>query len=281
VCEIGYEDIGGYTREMAQIKEIVEPFFKYPKFFKTLGVKPTSGLLLTGPSGCGKTLIVKALANEIGAFFFLINGPEVISKLAGESEANLRKAFEEAEKHSPAIIFIDEIDSIAQNREECNGEVEKRIVSQLSTLMDGFTNRSNIFVIGATNRPHIIDPALRRFGRFDIEIDLGVPDEHDRLEIFRIHSQNMKLHDDVDPEAIAKDTDGLVGADIAALCTEAALQCFREKKESMKEEEEDLMGEEFLASLFITQEHFKRATATLKSRLAKRKVHNMVLTLSV
>ncbi|CAN0410947.1 unnamed protein product, partial [Phaeothamnion confervicola] len=168
-------------------------------------------------------------ANETGAFFFLINGPEIMSKMAGESESNLRKAFEEAEKNAPAIIFIDEIDSIAPKREKTNGEVERRIVSQMLTLMDGLKARASVVVIGATNRPNSIDPALRRFGRFDREIDIGVPDENGRLEIFRIHTRNMKLDDDVDPEAIARETHGFVGADMAALCTEAAMQCIREK----------------------------------------------------
>ena len=209
---------------MAQIREMIELPLRHPTLFKTLGVKPPRGVLLYGPPGSGKTLIAKAVANETGAFFFLINGPEIMSKMAGESESNLRKAFEEAEKNAPAIIFMDEIDSIAPKRDKTNGEVERRIVSQLLTLMDGLKGRSNVVVIGATNRPNTIDPALRRFGRFDREIDIGCPDENGRLEIFRIHTRNMKLDDSVDPEMIAKDTHGFVGADIAALCTEAAMQ---------------------------------------------------------
>eukprot|EP00599_Poterioochromonas_sp_BG-1_P011251 CAMPEP_0173155602 /NCGR_PEP_ID=MMETSP1105-20130129/14202_1 /TAXON_ID=2985 /ORGANISM="Ochromonas sp., Strain BG-1" /LENGTH=406 /DNA_ID=CAMNT_0014072057 /DNA_START=142 /DNA_END=1359 /DNA_ORIENTATION=+ len=212
--DVGYDDIGGCRRQMAQIREMIELPLRHPTLFKTLGVKPPRGVLLYGPPGSGKTLIAKAVANETGAFLFLVNGPEIMSKMAGESEANLRKAFEEAEKNAPAIIFIDEIDSIAPKREKANGEVEKRVVSQLLTLMDGLKGRSNVVVIGATNRPNSIDPALRRFGRFDREIDIGVPDENGRLEIFRIHTRNMKLDDDVDPEAIAKQTHGFVGADI-------------------------------------------------------------------
>ncbi|CAN0071430.1 unnamed protein product, partial [Discosporangium mesarthrocarpum] len=204
--DVGYDDIGGCRRQMAQIREMIELPLRHPTLFKNLGVKPPRGVLLYGPPGSGKTLIAKAVANETGtqpvlgirvmvhafgklvvglgvgvrawAFFFLINGPEIMSKMAGESESNLRKAFEEAEKNAPAIIFIDEIDSIAPKREKTNGEVERRIVSQMLTLMDGLKARASVVVIGATNRPNSIDPALRRFGRFDREIDIGVPDEN-------------------------------------------------------------------------------------------------------
>ena len=233
--EVGYDDIGGVRRQLAQIREMIELPLRHPTLFKTLGVKPPRGVLLYGPPGSGKTLIARAVANETGAFFFLINGPEIMSKMAGESESNLRKAFEEAEKNAPSIIFIDEIDSIAPKREKTNGEVERRIVSQMLTLMDGLKGRASVVVIGATNRPNSIDPALRRFGRFDREvcrrgcvcalrpdkvttfscvptarrgcgvtlpgfvawlswqIDIGVPDENGRLEIFRIHTRNMKV----------------------------------------------------------------------------------------
>jgi transitional endoplasmic reticulum ATPase len=169
--------VGGVRKQMAQIRELVELPLRHPQLFKTIGVKPPKGILLYGPPGSGKTLIARAVANETGAFFFLINGPEIMSKLAGESESNLRKAFEEAEKNAPAIIFIDEIDSIAPKREKTQGEVERRIVSQLLTLMDGLKSRAHVIVMGATNRPNSIDAALRRFGRFDREIDIGVPDE--------------------------------------------------------------------------------------------------------
>ena len=195
--EVGYDDVGGVRKQMAQIRELVELPIWHPQLFKSISVKPPKGILLYGPPGSGKTLISKAVANETGAFFFLINGPEIMSKLAGESESNLRKAFEEAEKNAPSIIFIDEIDSIAPKREKTNGEVERRIVSQLLTLMDGLKSRSHVIVMGATNQPNNIDPALRRFGRFDREIDIGVPNEVGRLEVLRIHTKKMKLAEDV------------------------------------------------------------------------------------
>jgi transitional endoplasmic reticulum ATPase len=256
--EVGYDNIGGVRRQLAQIREMIELPLRHPQLFKTLGVKPPRGVLLYGPPGSGKTLIARAVANETGAFFFLINGPEIMSKMAGESEANLRKAFEEAEKNAPSIIFIDEIDSIAPKREKANGEVERRIVSQMLTLMDGLKGRASVVVIGATNRPNSIDAALRRFGRFDREIDIGVPDENGRLEILRIHTRNMKLADDVDLEAIAKQTHGFVGADIAALCTESAMQCIREKMELI-DMEGDTIDAEILASMNVTMDHFKYA----------------------
>ncbi|EFN58799.1 hypothetical protein CHLNCDRAFT_140589 [Chlorella variabilis] len=274
--EVGYDDVGGVRKQMAQIRELVELPLRHPQLFKTIGVKPPKGILLYGPPGSGKTLIARAVANETGAFFFLINGPEIMSKLAGESESNLRKAFEEAEKNAPAIIFIDEIDSIAPKREKtqaseeawgqgcgdglerAKGEVERRIVSQLLTLMDGLKSRSHVIVMGATNRPNSIDPALRRFGRFDREIDIGVPDEIGRLEVLRIHTRNMKLDEDVDLEAISRDTHGYVGADLAALCTEAALQCIREKMDVIDLEDESIDAE-VLNSMAVTMDHFKTA----------------------
>lgn len=288
--EVGYDDVGGVRKQMAQIRELVELPLRHPQLFKAIGVKPPKGILLYGPPGSGKTLIGRAVANETGAFFFLINGPEIMSKLAGESEGNLRKAFEEAEKNAPSIIFIDELDSIAPKREKTHGEVERRIVSQLLTLMDGLKSRSHVIVMGATNRPNSIDPALRRFGRFDREIDIGVPDEVGRLEILRIHSKNMKLADNVscssacsccllclpsfpimssfikknlmpsqvDLERVARDTHGYVGADLAALCTEAALQCIREKMDVIDLEDETIDAE-VLNSMAVTNEHFQTA----------------------
>ncbi|URD98151.1 cell division cycle protein 48 [Musa troglodytarum] len=227
--EVGYDDVGGIRKPMAQIRELVELPLRHPQLFKSIGVKPPRGILLYWPPVTGKTLIAKAIANETGVFFLCINGPKIMSKLAGESESNLRDAFEEAEKNAPSIIFIDEIDSIAPKREKTHGELERRVVSQLLTLMDGLKSRSHVIVIGATNRPNSIDSAFRRFGRFDREIDIGVPDEVGRLEVLRIHTKNMKLAEDVNLERVAKDTHGYVGADLAALSTEAALQCIREK----------------------------------------------------
>lgn len=256
--EVGYEDIGGCRKQMAQIREMIELPLRHPTLFKTLGVKPPRGVLLYGPPGSGKTLIAKAVANETGAFFFLINGPEVMSKMAGEAEANLRRAFEEAEKNAPAIIFIDEIDSIAPKREKTNGEVERRVVSQLLTLMDGLKGRGQVVVIGATNRQNSIDPALRRFGRFDREIDIGVPDDNGRLEILRIHTRNMKLAPDVRLEELASSTHGFVGADLAQLCTEAALSCIREKMDLI-DLEDDTIDAQVLSSMAVTQEHFSSA----------------------
>merc|ERR1712110_1235966 len=256
--DVGYDDIGGCKKAMAQIREMIELPLRHPALFKTLGVKPPRGVLLYGPPGSGKTLIARAVANETGAFFFLINGPEIMSKMAGESESNLRKAFEEAQKNAPAIIFIDEIDSIAPKRDKTNGEVERRIVSQLLTLMDGLNQRAHVVVMAATNRPNSIDPALRRFGRFDREVDIGIPDETGRMEILRIHTKNMKLADDVELEVVAKETHGHVGSDIAALCSEAALQQIR-KKMDLIDLDDDEIDAEVLDSLAVTADDFKWA----------------------
>ena len=261
LADVGYDDIGGCRKQMAQIRELVELPLRHPQLFKSIGIKPPRGILMYGPPGTGKTLMARAVANETGAFFFLINGPEIMSKMAGESESNLRKAFEEAEKNSPAIIFIDEIDSIAPKREKTNGEVERRVVSQLLTLMDGLKARSNVVVMAATNRPNSIDPALRRFGRFDREVDIGIPDPTGRLEILRIHTKNMKLADDVDLEQIAADTHGYVGSDIAALCSEAAMQQIREKMDLI-DLDEDTIDAEVLDSLGVTMENFRFALGT-------------------
>jgi len=257
--QVGYDDIGGCKKQMAKIREMIELPLRHPQLFKVLGVKPPRGVLLFGPPGTGKTLIARAIANESGAFFFILNGPEIMSKMAGEAEANLRKAFEECEKNAPAILFMDELDSIAPNREKSQGEVEKRVVSQMLTLMDGLKGRKEVIVIGATNRPNVIDPALRRCGRFDREIDIGVPDMLGRLEILNIHTKKMKLAPDVDKEACAKTTHGCVGADLASLCQEAAMQCVREKMDVI-DLDDDVIDAEVLESMFVTNEHFEFAT---------------------
>ncbi|KAJ8754049.1 hypothetical protein K2173_001947 [Erythroxylum novogranatense] len=263
--EVGYDDVGG-VRQLARIRKLVELPLIHPQLFKSIGVKPPKGILLYGPPGSGKTLIARAVANETDAFFFCINGPEIMSKLAGETESNLRKAFEEAEKNAPSIIFIDEIDSIAPKREKTHGEVESRIVSQLLTLMDGLKSREHVIVIGATNCPNSIDPALRRFGRFDREIDIGVPDEVGRLEVLRIHTKNMKLAEDVDLKRIAKDTHGYVGADLVALCTEAGLQCITEKIEV------ESIDAKVLNSMAVNNEHFKTALVSSNPSALREKV---------
>jgi len=256
--DVGYEDIGGCSKQLALIREMVELPLRHPQLFKAIGVKPPRGILLYGPPGTGKTLIARAVANETGAFFFLINGPEIMSKMAGESESNLRKAFEEAEKNAPSIIFIDELDSIAPKRDKVQGEVERRIVSQLLTLMDGLKQRAHVVVMAATNRPNSIDAALRRFGRFDREVDIGIPDDTGRLEILRIHTKNMKLAEDVDLEQISKETHGYVGSDLASLCSEAALQQIRERMDLIDFEDETIDAE-VLNMLAVSQENFRFA----------------------
>jgi transitional endoplasmic reticulum ATPase len=227
--EVGYDTIGGLRPQLAQIKEMVELPLLYPQVFARLGIQAPRGVLMYGPPGTGKTLIARAVANEAGAFFKVINGPEIMSGMPGESEANLRKAFEEASKRAPAIIFIDEVDSIAPSRDKGSGEMERRIVAQLLTLMDGMKDREQVIVIGATNRPNAIDPALRRFGRFDREIEIGVPNAEGRREILDIHTRRIKLAGDVDVGSLAERTHGFVGADLAALCTEAGMKCISDQ----------------------------------------------------
>ncbi|MEN2999340.1 MAG: CDC48 family AAA ATPase [Acidilobaceae archaeon] len=227
VPRITWEDIGDLQEAKERIREIVELPMKHPEIFKHLGIEPPKGILLYGPPGTGKTLLAKALANEIGAYFATINGPEIMSKFYGESEQRLREVFKEAEENAPAVIFIDEIDAIAPKREEVTGEVEKRVVAQLLTLMDGLKERGKVIVIGATNRPDAVDPALRRPGRFDREIEVPMPDKQGRLEILQIHTRHMPLADDVDLERLADITKGYTGADLAALAREAAMQALR------------------------------------------------------
>lgn len=253
---IGYDNIGGCARQLEMIKEAVDLPLRHPELFANVGVSPPRGILLYGPPGTGKTMIARAVANETGAFFFIINGPEVMSKMAGESEANIRKIFKSAEKNAPSIIFIDEIDSMAPKREG-GGEVEKRIVSQLLTLMDGLKPRSNVVVVAATNRPNSLDPALRRYGRFDREINIGVPDIRGRTEILKIHSKKMKMDVSVNLEMIAERTHGFVGADLAQVCTEAGMHCIREK--SIDYDREDLIPDDELRKIVVNSSHFEKA----------------------
>ncbi|MCD6592969.1 CDC48 family AAA ATPase [Candidatus Bathyarchaeota archaeon] len=222
-----YEDIGGLKEEIQRLREMVELPMRHPEIFQRLGIDPPKGVLLHGPPGCGKTLLARAVANESDANFFSINGPEIMSKFYGESEARLREIFQQAEKNAPAIIFIDELDAIAPKREEVTGEVERRVVAQLLALLDGLTGRGNVIVIGATNRPNALDPALRRPGRFDREIEIGIPDKQGRYEILQIHTRGMPLAPDVDLKKLAEMTHGYTGADLAALCRETAMKALR------------------------------------------------------
>jgi len=222
-----YEDIGGIDEEIRRIREMVELPLRHPEIFQRLGIDPPKGVLLHGPPGCGKTLLARAVASESDANFYAINGPEIMSKFYGESEARMRKMFEDAEKNAPGILFIDEIDAIAPKRGEVTGEVERRVVAQLLASMDGLKGRGNVIVIGATNRPDALDPALRRPGRFDREIEIGIPDRDGRFEILQIHTRGMPLAEDVDLPRIAEITHGYTGADLAALCREAAMKALR------------------------------------------------------
>jgi len=222
---VTYDDVGGLENELQRVREMIELPLKNPELFDRLGIDPPKGVLLYGPPGTGKTLIAKAVANEAGASFYAIQGPEIMSKYYGQSEEKLREKFEEAEKNAPSIIFIDEIDSIAPKREEVHGEVERRVVAQLLSLMDGLIGRGQLIVIGATNREDAIDPALRRPGRFDREIEIGVPSSGGRKEILEIHTRGMPKGDDVDLDEFARNTHGFVGADLAALAREAAMNC--------------------------------------------------------
>lgn len=225
VISVTYDDVGGLEDELQKVREMIELPLKNPELFDRLGIDPPKGVLLYGPPGTGKTLIAKAVANEAGANFYSIQGPEIISKYYGQSEEKLREKFDEAEKNAPSIVFIDEIDSIAPRREDVHGEVERRVVAQLLTLMDGMSERGQVIVIGATNREDAIDPALRRPGRFDREIEIGVPSRGGRKVILEIHTRGMPIDEDVDLEDFANNTHGFVGADLAALAREAAMNC--------------------------------------------------------
>ena len=253
-----YEDIGGLDKEIQRVREMIELPLKYPEVFEKLGIEPPKGVLLHGPPGTGKTLIARAVANETDAHFVAVNGPEVIHKFYGESEARLRGVFEEAARHSPSIIFLDEIDAIAPKRAEVTGEVEKRVVAQLLALMDGLEQRGQVIVIGATNIPDHLDPALRRPGRFDREIAVSIPGKEGRLDILQIHTRGMPLNADVDLERISSITHGFVGADLAALCREAAMACLRDFLPQVDFELETLPYEA-IADLEVTSRHFAEA----------------------
>lgn len=233
-----YEDIGGLREEMQRIREMVELPLRHPEIFQRLGIDPPKGVLLHGPPGCGKTLLARAVANESEANFHSINGPEIMSKFYGESEARLREIFQQAQKDSPSIIFIDELDAIAPKREEVTGEVERRVVAQLLALMDGLSGRGNVIVIGATNRVNALDPALRRPGRFDREVEIGVPDKPGRYEILQIHTRGMPLAKDVDLKKLSETTHGYTGADLAALARETAMKALRRYLPEISLEEE-------------------------------------------
>ena len=262
--EVTYEDIGGLDEELKKIREMVELPLKHPEIFQRLGIEPPKGVLLHGPPGTGKTLLAKAVANESEANFILLNGPEIMSKFYGESEKNLRDKFEEAEKTAPSIIFIDEIDAIAPKREESYGEVERRVVSQLLTMMDGLKSRGKVVVIGATNRPNAIDPALRRPGRFDREINISVPDKNGRLQVLKIHTRNMPLAKDVSLEELAAITHGFVGADLESLCKEAAMSVLRKALPKIKMEQEEEIPKELLESLRVTKKDFQDALKNVR-----------------
>ena len=258
IPKVTYEDIGGLDREISRVREMIELPLKHPELFERLGVEAPKGVLLHGPPGTGKTLLAKAVANETNASFYHIGGPEIMSKFYGESEERLREIFKEAEENAPSIIFIDEIDSIAPKREEVSGDVEKRIVSQLLTIMDGLESRGQLVVIGATNRPNAIDPALRRPGRFDREIEIGLPDRKGRLQVLQIHTRGMPLVEDVQLEDIAARTHGFVGADLEALAKEAAMGALRRILPEINLDEESIPAE-LLDKINVTMDDFENS----------------------
>jgi transitional endoplasmic reticulum ATPase len=256
--DVTYEDIGGLDDELEQVREMIELPMRHPELFKRLGIDPPKGVLLHGPPGTGKTLIAKAVANEIDASFHTISGPEIMSKYYGESEEQLRDVFEEATESAPAIVFMDELDSIAPKREEAGGDVERRVVAQLLSLMDGLEERGEVVVIGATNRVDAIDPALRRGGRFDREIEVGVPDRDGRKEILQVHTRNMPLADEIDLDAYAENTHGFVGADLESLAKEAAMHALRRIRPQL-DLESDEIDADVLNSIQVTENDLKQA----------------------
>ena len=258
VPQVTYEDIGGIHNEIKKVREMIELPLRHPEIFEKLGIEAPKGVLLYGPPGTGKTLLAKAVANESNAHFISISGPEIMSKFYGESEARLREIFKEAREKAPSIIFVDEIDSIAPKREEVTGEVERRVVSQMLSLMDGLEARGKVIVISATNRPNAIDPALRRPGRFDREIEIKVPDKKGRKDILAIHSRNMPLGEDVNLDKISSVSHGYVGADLEYLCKEAAMKCLRRLLPVLNLEEEKLPPET-LDKLIVNHEDFQKA----------------------
>ena len=257
LVDVTYEDIGGLKEEVKKVREMIEIPLKRPELFERLGISPPKGVLIHGPPGTGKTLLAKAVANESDAHFIAINGPEIMSKYVGGSEERLREFFEEAEENAPSIIFIDEIDAIAPKREEVSGEVERRIVAQLLTLMDGLKSRGHVVVIGATNRPDALDQALRRPGRFDREIEIGVPDKDERKEALQIHTRGMPLDEKVDLDEIAEVTHGFVGADLEALAKESAMRVLRRILPDIKADEE--IPKEILQKMIVKKSDFKEA----------------------
>jgi transitional endoplasmic reticulum ATPase len=258
LVNVSYEDIGGLKEEVRKVREMIEIPLKRPELFEKLGIAPPKGVLMHGSPGTGKTLLAKAVASESDAHFISINGPEIMSKYVGGSEENLREFFEEAEANAPSIIFIDELDAIAPKREETQGEVERRTVAQLLTLMDGLNSRGQVVVIGATNRPDSLDQALRRPGRFDREIEIGVPDRDERKEILEIHTRTMPLNEDVDLDKIAESTHGFVGADLESLCKEAAMRVVRRIIPEINKLDEAI-PEETLKKIIVNNDDFREA----------------------
>ena len=264
VAQITYEDIGGLKGEVKKVREMVELPLRRPEIFSRLGIEPPKGVLLYGPPGTGKTLLAKAIANESEAHFILLNGPEIMSKFYGESEKKVREIFDEAEKNAPSIIFIDELDSLAPKREDSNGEVERRVVSQLLTMMDGLKSRGKVVVIGATNRPNALDPALRRPGRFDREVEISVPDKEGRLSILKIHTRGMPLTKNVELEDLASKTHGFVGADISSLAKEAAMNVLRRNINKFNLEEDEEIPKEVLQELKVSKKDFDEALKNVR-----------------